>query len=326
MKKNLAFVLAVCLAFASAGCGSASSGSASQPASQPASQQSSTASEAAGAAKPTTDPSGAAVEIPDQIDTIVSLAPSITETLVALGCGEQLVAVDTNSQELEGVAEDLPAFDLMQPDMEQLSALQPDVLFVSNMTLYDNSSPYEQLIEQGVCVLCVPSSDSIADIQDDLAFVAAAVGKEQEGEAMVEQMQAEIDRIAAIGETITDKKTVYFEISAAPDMYSFGGGVFLDEMIEIIGAENILGEETGWLRVEPETIVAADPDVILTNVNYIEDPVGEIMGRSGWDALSAVKNQQVYYVDNMASSLPNQNVVKALDQMAKAVYPEYYEG
>ena len=70
----------------------------------------------------------------------------------------------------------------------------------------------------------------------------------------------------------------------------------------------------------------ADPDVILTNVNYIEDPVGEIMGRSGWDALSAVKNQQVYYVDNMASSLPNQNVVKALDQMAKAVYPEYYEG
>lgn len=326
MKKNLAFVLAVCLAFASAGCGSASSGSASQPASQPASQQSSAASEAAGAAKPTTDPSGAAVEIPDQIDTIVSLAPSITETLVALGCGEQLVAVDTNSQGLEGVAEDLPAFDLMQPDMEQLSALQTDVLFVSNMTLYDNSSPYEQLIEQGVCVLCVPSSDSIADIQDDLAFVAAAVGKEQEGEAMVEQMQAEIDRIAAIGETITDKKTVYFEISAAPDMYSFGGGVFLDEMIEIIGAENILGEETGWLRVEPETIMAADPDVILTNVNYIEDPVGEIMGRSGWDALSAVKNQQVYYVDNMASSLPNQNVVKALDQMAKAVYPEYYEG
>lgn len=65
-------------------------------------------------------------------------------------------------------------------------------------------------------MLCVPSSDSIADIQDDLAFVAAAVGKEQEGEAMVEQMQAEIDRIAAIGETITDKKTVYFEISAAP--------------------------------------------------------------------------------------------------------------
>lgn len=57
-------------------------------------------------------------------------------------------------------------------------------------------------------------------------------------------------------------------------MYSFGGGVFLDEMIEIIGAENILGEETGWLRVEPETIMAADPDVILTNVNYIEDPVG----------------------------------------------------
>ena len=107
-------------------------------------------------------------------------------------------------------------------------------------------------------------------------------------------------------------------------MYSFGTGVFLNEMIELIGAENILAAQEGWLGVEEESVVQANPDVILTNVNYIDDPVQEIKDRSGWDVLTAVQNGAVYYIDNMASSLPDQNVIKALEQMAKAIYPEYY--
>ena len=107
-------------------------------------------------------------------------------------------------------------------------------------------------------------------------------------------------------------------------MYSFGSGVFLNEMIELIGAENILADQEGWLRVEGETIAEANPDVILTNVNYLEDPVGEILSRSGWEGMSAIQNKQVYSIDNMSSSLGNQNIVKALDQMAKAVYPDVY--
>lgn len=213
---------------------------------------------------------------------------------------------------------------MMQPDMEQLAALKPDVLFVSNMTLYDQSNPYQQLMDLGVCVLCVPTADSIAAIQEDIAFIAAAMGKTAEGDALIVGMQAELDRISAIGATVTDKKSVYFEIGAAPSMYSFGTGVFLNEMIELIGAENVLADQEGWLAVEAETIVAADPDVILTNVNYIDDPVAEILGRSGWEGMSAVQNEQVFYIDNMASSLSNHNIVKALDQMAKAVYPELF--
>ena len=60
---------------------------------------------------------------------------------------------------------------------EQLAALKPDVLFVSNMTLYDQTNPYQQLMDMGVCVLCVPTADSIAAIQEDIAFIAAAMGK-----------------------------------------------------------------------------------------------------------------------------------------------------
>lgn len=273
---------------------------------------------------PTVDPSGAEINVPEQINSIVVLAPSLAEMVVALGQGDKIIGYDTNSIGLEGLPADLPALDTINPDMEQLMALHPDVLMVSNLSLYDAENPYKQLVDNSVCVVCVPTSDSIADIQEDITFVAAILKEGDKGQAIIAEMQQEIDRIAAIGAGITEKKSVYFEISAAPYMYSFGTGVFLNEMIELIGAENILAAQEGWLGVEEESVVQANPDVILTNVNYIDDPVQEIKDRSGWDVLTAVQNGAVYYIDNMASSLPDQNVIKALEQMAKAVYPEYY--
>lgn len=280
--------------------------------------------ETSAVALPTTDRSGAQIKVPEDIETIAVLSPSIAQTIIGLGLGDKIAAYDAQSVGLEGLPESDIVLDFMQPDMEQLAALNPDVLFVSNMTLYDQENPYQTLIDQGVCVICVPTSESIAAIQSDISFLAAVLGVPEKGEAMLADMQAQIDSIAAIGSTITDKKTVYFEIAAAPSMYSFGSGVFLNEMIELIGAKNILADQNGWLGVEAETVVAANPDVILTNVNYIENPTQEIMDREGWADMTAVAEKSVYYIDNMASSSSNQNIVKALVQMAEAVYPEYY--
>ncbi len=271
-----------------------------------------------------TDPSGAEIAVPAQIRTVAVLAPSLAEMVAALGHGEEIVACDTSSAGLEGLPTGALVLDLSNPDMEQLTALKPDLLLVTNMSLYDQENPYRPLIDLGVCVACVPTSDSLADIESDIAFVASVLGEEDKGQEIIDSMQAEVDRIAAIGETISEKKSVYFEISAAPYLYSFGSGVFLDEMLSLIGAKNILGAEEGWLSVTEEAVVAADPDVILTNVNYIEDPVSEIMSRPGWDAVTAVKDGAVYFIDNMASSVPDQNVVKAMLEMAQAIYPEAY--
>lgn len=323
MKKLIAFFLALTMAVSMAGCAGSSAADSSEKTESSAPTASSEAS-APEASKPTTDPSGAEVSIPDSIDSIVCLSPAVNEVLIALGVGDSLVAYDTQSVGLEGVPADLPTLDMMQPDMETLASLKPDVLFVSNMTLYDQTNPFQQLIDMGVCVLCIPSANSIAEIESSLSFIAAAVGKSAEGDALIDGMQAELDRIAAIGESITEKKTVYFEIGAAPNLYSFGSGVFLNEMIELIGAENILADQEGWLAVEGETVASANPDVILTNVNYLDDAVGEILSRSGWEGVSAIQNKQVYYIDNMSSSLSNHNIVKALDEMAKAVYPDAY--
>ena len=277
-------------------------------------------------ALPTVDPSGAAVSIPESVDSIVVLAPALSGTVAALGLGDRIVGYDLNSVGVEGLPTDVPTFDMQNPDVEQLVALAPDVLLVSSMSLYDQEAPYQPLIDAGVCVICVPTSESIDNVRSDIQFLGAAFSVPEEGQKLLDELNGALDELAAIADTIPEeeRRGVYFEISAAPYMYSTGGGTYLDEMIRWIGGVNALAGQTGWLSVEGEAVVAADPDVIFTNVNYLDDPVAEIMGRDGWAGVAAVVNEDVYCIDNMSSSLPNQNIVVALRQMAEALYPEYF--
>lgn len=292
----------------------------------PAAQAAETEVEADAPALPTTDPSGAAITIPDQIDSVVALAPSICETLVALGLEEKIVGYDLQSVGLAGLPEDVPTFDTVNPDVEQLTALAPDMLLVSSLSLYDQEAPYQPLIDAGVCVICVPTSESIENVRSDIRFLAAAFSVPDEGERVVKEMDSALDNVSSVVSEIPEeeRKSVYFEISPAPYLYSCGSGTYLHEMIELAGGKNVLSDQNGWLSVEGETVVAANPDVIFTNVNYTDAPVEEILGREGWAGVSAVTNQNVYYIDNMASSLPNQNIVKAVEQMAQALYPERF--
>lgn len=328
-----AFLLAMLLALA--GCGteeaalqpaeSSSETQSTEAESETPRQSAETAPDTA-AALPTTDPSGASIVIPEQVDSVVALAPSICETMVALGVGDKLVGYDLQSAGLAGLPENVPAFDTVSPDVEQLTALAPDMLLVSNLSLYDQEAPYQPLIDAGVCVICVPTSDSVEDVRNDIRFLAAALRVPEEGERVVAGMDAELARLTDAVSDIPEeeRKSVYFEISPAPYLYSSGSGTYLHELIELAGGRNVLADQSGWLSVEGETVVAANPDVIFTNVNYTDAPVEEILSREGWAGVSAVQNQDVYYIDNMASSLPDQNIVKAVEEMAKALYPERF--
>lgn len=275
---------------------------------------------------PALDRAGNPITVPTEVTTIVSLAPSITETLIALGLTDKIVAIDTFSSQLAGVNPDWPAFDMMAPDIEQLLALNPDILLASNISAGGGEDPFKQLSDAGISVIYIPTSDSIEGIVEDVVFIGAVTGTAPKALELVSKMQAEIEEIAAIGRTVgaSDRKSVLFEISASPHIYSFGSGVFLNEMLQLIGAENVFSSQTGWLPVSDEAALAANPDVILTNVNYLPDPVAEIKGRSGWEVVNAVKNGRVYLIDNFSSSLPNHNIVKALRQMALSVYPDLF--
>lgn len=273
---------------------------------------------------PTEDRAGNPITVPSEVKTIISLAPSFTESLIVLGLVDKIIAIDQNATGLAGVKKEWPVFDLMAPDAEKLLQLNPDIIIATPMSTGGGEDPFKLLKDAGICVVYIPSSDSIQGIKDDLLFLGALTSTTGKAMMLVDEMQTAIDDVAAIGKTITEKKRVYFEIGAAPSMYSFGSGVFLNEMIELIGAVNVFADQKSWIAVSQEAALAANPDVILTNVNYIPDAIGEIKARDGWSAVKAVKDGNVFYIDNMSSSLPNQGIVKALHEMAKTVYPDKY--
>ncbi len=281
--------------------------------------------------KPTTmqDREGNEFNLPAEINTIISTAPSNTEVLVGLGLADKLVAVDKYSADVEGVSKDLPKIDFRNPDAEAIIALNPDIVIASGHNKAGDEDPFALIKEAGIPVAYIPSSYSIDGIYGDIEFIASLTDTEKEGKDLINSMKEEIESIKSIGNTITDKKNVYFEIGAGSGLYTFGNETFLNEMIETIGATNIFGEENSWITVTPEAVIDANPDVILANTPGTNEAgltaVEDIKSREGWDTITAVQNGDVYQIDKNSSSRASQNIIKALKEMAKAVYPNEYK-
>ena len=243
-----------------------------------------------------TDREGTEVNIPTKIEKIISTAPSNTEVLMALGLGDKLVAIDKYSTDIEGINTELPQIDFLNPDAETIIGLEPDIVIASGHNKTGSvEDPFKAISEAGIPVVYIPSSDSIDGIYKDIEFIADVVNERSKGKEIVDDMKAQVEEIKAIGDTITDKKSVYFEISPAPYLSSFGKSTFLNEMIEIIGAKNIFENEEGWISPTAEAIIDANPDVIITNAGYMENPTEEIKSRDAWENINAIKNNEGKY-------------------------------
>lgn len=284
-----------------------------------------TSSEKTEVTLPTKDRSGKEITLPKEATKIISLVPSTTEVIEDLGKTDQLIAVDTQSSTMMTDLKKLPQMDMMAVDAEKLIALKPQIVYVNDINLASSESVWKQVEDAGITVVNIPTSTSIKAIKEDVQFIADSLSEHEKGQKLIKTMDQEIDEVAKIGKTIKKPKTVLFEVAALPDIYSFGNGTFLNEMIETIGAKNVLANEKGWLPVTEEAAIAAKPEIILTNVNYMKDPAKEILARKNWENVPAVQNKEVFEIDNMSSSLPNNHITKALKQMAKAVYPEEYK-
>jgi iron complex transport system substrate-binding protein len=267
-----------------------------------------------------TDRNGVTYVVPVEVKRVISYSPTYTQVIMDLEKTELLVAVDTNSQRFYELPKELPAFDMMSPDAEQLLALKPDVVFVTDMSAAGGGeNPFALLSKNGISVITITTPNTLEEISKDVAFIAEVIGKKEKGAQLAEDMLNMIEEYHQLGEKVTEPKRVYFEISAAPYSYSFGKGVFLNEMLELLGAINVFGDQTGWLSVTAEAAVAANPDVIFTNVDYLEDPVAELLAREGWLNMQAILNQQVYWINPNASSQANHHVIDAMEEMALAL-------
>jgi len=276
--------------------------------------------------KEITDRSGRNIIIKNQIKRIVSTAPSNTEIIVDLGQAEKLIAIDKHSANIEGIPEGLPLLDFFYPDAELIISLEPDIIIASGHNpTGSGEDPFRLLREMGIPVVYISMSKSIEDIYKDIGFIAELLNTEERGEKLVIQMKEQVNSIRKAAEDIEIVKTIYFEISAAPDMMTFGKDSFIDDMIKITGGKNIFANENWLVSPSAEAVINRNPDVILTNVNYINDPIGEIKNRPGFNHINAVINDRVYQIDTDSSVRPSARVLYAMYQMSQAIYPELYE-
>lgn len=271
------------------------------------------------------DREGNDFKVPEKINRIVSTAPSNTEILVELGLADKLVAVDKYSADIPGLPKNIKLIDFSNPDPEAIVSLNPDMIIASGHNKTGKSEdPFKVVKDAGISVAYIPSSDSIKGIYDDIMFISDITGTQDKGKKIVDNMKAQVAEVEKIGKSIKGKKKVYFEIGPAPNLYSFGNKTFLNEMIELVGGENIFKDQDGWISPSAESIIEKNPDVIITNVNYVPDAVKEIKNREGWQNIAAIKNGQVYLVDANITSRPSQNITKALNQMAEYINPDAY--
>lgn len=271
------------------------------------------------------DREGNEFTVPKKIDKIISTAPSNTEILVGLGLGDKIIATDDYSKDVKGIKGDLPKISIEKPDPETIISLKPDLVVASEHNIPGGEDPFKSIKDAGIPVVYIPSSKSFEAIYEDIDFLGKVTNTEAKANEMVDGMKKEVNKIKEIGDKIKDKKSVYFEIGPAPTLYSFGSDTFLNEMIEIAGGKNIFADQKEWIQPSEESVVDKNPDVILTNVNYIKDPVKEIESRKGWSTINAVKNKNVYSINTNESSRASQFSVNALKEIAKDLYPNEYK-
>lgn len=290
------------------GSGSAS-GSGSGSASAPADET--TTTEAVEATTTTTEPAEEALRV-------VSLSPTHTEIMFAIGAGDQLVAVDTNSNypaEVSEIPADLSAF---EPNVEAIAAYEPDLVLIGG----DFTGLGAQLDELGIGWWDGPAAASLDDVYSQIEQLGAATGQIGEAAELVSQMQTDVDAIVAESGDAGTGLSFYHEIDAT--FFSADSTTFIGQIYSLLGLQNIADadetESFGFPQLNAEFIIDANPDIIFLPVGtfYMETADG-VAARPGWDAIAAVQNGNVVETDDEIAGRWGPRIVDYLAEVAAAV-------
>lgn len=289
--------------------------------SAPSTTSSETPGEAAGesAAITVVDGIGKEVTLDKKPERIISLMPSNTEILYALGVGDQVVGVTELCNYPEDAATKAKVSDSFNINIEEIVALKPDVVFAYTL---GQPEAVQKLEELGIKVITIKSAGNIDDVYSDIELIAKATGNEDKAKEIINGMKQKLEGIVSKVSTIDTKKRVYLEISPSPDIWTAGSGTFQDELLKLIGVENIFGDVEGWASVSEEVVISSKPDIILTTVGYAPEPEKEILARSSWQEIPAIKNNHVYYVDSDLTTRPGPRIVDGVEVLFQAIYPE----
>jgi len=267
-----------------------------------------------------TDMTGREVTLEEPAERIVALSAADCEILYALGAGDLLVGRGEYCDYPAEVLEIPSVQSGMETNVEEIIALEPQVLLMSSMA--QTTEQVEALEKAGVHVV-VSDAQDIEGVYESLGIIGALTGKEQEAEEIIQSMK---DSFAQLQEAAKDQEggTVYFEVSPLEyGLWAAGKGTFMNEIAEMIGLENVFADVDGWGEVSEEQVIERNPDYIVTITMYFGEgptPEEEIMARQGWDKITAVQNGAILNLQNNELSRPVPRLTDGAQMLYDFVY------
>nr|WP_307847848.1 ABC transporter substrate-binding protein [Metabacillus bambusae] len=272
-----------------------------------------------------TDGTGEEVTIESEPKTIVSVIPSNTEITFALGQGDKVIGVDNYSNYPPDV-EKIEKIGDQQLDVEKILALQPGLALVTEFQHENNPDILKQFKEAGIDVIVIGSAESFENVYNTITLIGQVTGATKEADTIVKEMKDRLAEIKEQAKAVTEKKAVWVEVSPAPDIFTTGQDTFMHEMLEVINATNTAGEQKGWVKMTEEEIVTLNPDVIITTYGYyVENPAEGVLNRAGWEEVPAIKDKQVFDVNNDTVTRPGPRLIDGVETLAKLIYPEIFD-
>ena len=146
----------------------------------------------------------------------------------------------------------------MEFNVEKIVSMTPDIVFAHESMLGIGDEGLQQLRDAGINVFVVKNAADFEQTYETIKTIGQATGKTEEAETIVEDMKAKVEEVLAKTATVENKKRVFIETSDVPEIYAPGKNTFMQEILDMIGAENVVTEE-GWVMISPEEIVEPEP-------------------------------------------------------------------
>lgn len=270
-----------------------------------------------------TDGLGRSVTLAAPAKRIVSLAPSNTEILYAVGAGSQVVGRDefTNFPEaakaLTSVGGSMGNYNL-----EQIVSLKPDLVFAAEINTPEQVKAISDL---GLTVYYLKNPTDIDGMYTNLEITGKLTGHESDAAALVTRLKARVAAVETKVASASVKPKVFYELdgSDAAKPWTAGPGTFIDTLITMAGGQNVGVEiQSAYGQLSQEALLVANPDIILLGDAAYGTTAEQVAARAGWSTIQAVKDGKVLPFNDDTVSRPGPRLVDALEELVKILHPE----
>jgi iron complex transport system substrate-binding protein len=263
------------------------------------------------------DDLGRLIAINGTPERIISLAPSNTEILFALGLGNRVVGVTMYCDYPPEAQDKEKVGDYYGPDIEKIIALQPDLVLATDFHRFDLIPALEQ---QGVAVFAV-APQTLDDVLESIQKIGQIADKEAEALELVDRMTSKIEEIEGQTKELEEKPRVFYMTWQDP-MWTIGRATWIDDLINISGGVNIFSQyfESGAM-VEIEWVILLNPEIIITS----EWSYDWALNATELVSTNASQTGRIYTFDDDLAQRPGPRLVEGLERFAYLIHPEIFE-